>query len=439
MHISVPLPPLILQSLLMPCSIMKRSLMKSPKPRDRMTKRQKANDTADKRLSEVLKSKPEESEHSDFSILRWCWEEEDDKAPLEQQVKWLKDRNHELEVYLRNSIRMSNFLHLDWGSIETYNYTGQFKLVFYGTWNWGQNWGLRDASSLSPEQKQEIITYLDGYIVQEDFDSIYSRLRPDDQRDFGHFLTEAFLNKTVLDTFFRHPFWYVEEDVHFDDGNDNVVWDDPDSSLFGKKLETLHSQFSHVYSEYAQVWKAITTRLCNCTRPILARPVDMSFGEAMKARRDAKSEALATELLRNETFLSLLKPTEEPDKRLDNLAFLLPRIAQAAVTVMSQPPDLKFQTLKNRDASFLTAPETTSAAKIRAKSDPSEDEGRLLAIAHPYLFTTMNHTEENWEIIEPVYKAVAIFEDKNSPTVVEESRNKSKGTDKGKQVKKPKA
>ncbi|KAL4934236.1 uncharacterized protein BDV17DRAFT_3439 [Aspergillus undulatus] len=157
------------------------------------------------------------------------------------------------------------------------------------------------------------------------FDSIYSLVHPKQQRYFGSTLVEIFLNKTVIDAFFRHPFWYVEEEVHPSDNDDDVPWDK--MLLLGKKLEMLHSQFSNslvivlvilelvawlptsipVYSEYAQVRRTITTCLYNLTVFIMARPVDLHFGEAMKGHRDAEYKAMAVDLLKNEIFLSPLQ------------------------------------------------------------------------------------------------------------------------------------
>ncbi|KAL3468926.1 hypothetical protein BJX99DRAFT_265677 [Aspergillus californicus] len=289
-----------------------------------MTKRQKADHAAGERISAVLGQELEEDLNDGYDILDWIWEEDDDNAPLEDQVKWLKERNHNLEIYIRNSIGTTEYLRASWGATRVYNFKGQLKTVFHETWNWSMNWGCDDSSSLSSVQKREVIASLEGYIIQEDFDKIYSVVRH--QRHFCRTLAEIFLNKTVIDTFFRHPFWYVEEDVHPSDKND-VPWEKVSS--FGKKLETLNSQFSNVYVEYAQIWRSITTRLCNITIPFLGRRIDMGFGEAMRARRDAKCRAMAADLLtNNKTFLSLLKPTGQIESRLATLACILVPIAE---------------------------------------------------------------------------------------------------------------
>ncbi|KAL2870172.1 uncharacterized protein BJX67DRAFT_391428 [Aspergillus lucknowensis] len=352
-----------------------------------MDKRQKKADQAlGKRLAAVLNTEHEKTTHDALDILSWRWEEEDDNAPLEDQVKWLKDRVHDLEVFVRNSIRASNFLDCDWGTINAHDPRGHFKSTFLETLNFAQ--------------KRQVIASLDGYIVQEDFDSIYNRVHPAQQREFVKTLAETFLNKTIIDAFFRHPFWYIDEDVHPDIKQGEVTWDG--GSSFGKNLETLYSNFSNasnaVYIEYAQVWRTMTTRLCNVTVPILTRPVDLRFGEAMRARRGARCRALAANLLGNKIFLSLMKPTEETDRRLGNLADLLERISQSAVLIMSQPADVKFHTLKDLDDHFLTSSNTVEAAFFCVASSRSGGD-RVLGITHPYVFSTLNDLEQKKEII----------------------------------------
>lgn len=48
---------------------------------------------------------------------------------------------------------------------------------------------------------------------------------------------------------------------------------------------------------------------------------DFTFGKAIQARRNAKCKALARNLLKNDTFVSLLKPTEDTDQREGNLVW----------------------------------------------------------------------------------------------------------------------
>lgn len=164
---------------------------------------------------------------------------------LEDQVKYLKARVKDLEIFARNTMRTADYLKgdfLEWDIILPSHFPKEFTdIIIYWTWNWGVLWGGNDATALNKEQKQQVITSLDGYIVQEDFDSIHARLHPEMQCQFLMALTETFLNKTAIDTFFRNPFWYVDEDAQVDDNHEDVTWDGV--SPLGEKLGKLHGRF----------------------------------------------------------------------------------------------------------------------------------------------------------------------------------------------------
>lgn len=66
-----------------------------------------------------------------------------------------------------------------------------------------------DLDCLSKEQKRQIISSLDGYCVQEDFDTLVSRV-PYFMRDqIPAILAKLFLVKHVITQFLENPFWYL--------------------------------------------------------------------------------------------------------------------------------------------------------------------------------------------------------------------------------------
>lgn len=163
---------------------------------------------------------------------------------LEDQVKYLKARVRDLEIFAGNTMRTADYLKgdfLEWDIVLASHFPREFETTLYEAWNWSVLWAGCDITALIKQQKEQVITSLDGYIVQEDFDSIHARLHPEMQSRFLMALTETFLNKTVIDTFFRNPFWYVDEDAQVDDNHEDVTWDGV--SPLGEKLGKLHGRF----------------------------------------------------------------------------------------------------------------------------------------------------------------------------------------------------
>ncbi|KAL2826436.1 hypothetical protein BDW59DRAFT_179563 [Aspergillus cavernicola] len=390
----------------------KSSRIKKPSPP--VSKRQKAKDEALKQIAAVREQEPEEDPHGWYGILSYVY---DDNNSLEEQVKSLRARTRDLEIYVQNSIRNKEFLKGDffaWDVVLPPRFPDEFGMVFNRTWGWSQIWGADD----------QIIASLDGYIVQEDFNGICGRLPPLLQPGFPAHLAEAFLNKTIFDTFFRNPFWYVDESFQREDGNEKSTLDGV--SPLGEKLDTLYSSIQIVSNEYSQVWRSVTARLCNST--LFRQTKDFSFGKAVQAHRSAKCLALASHLLANKTFQCLLKPTDEIEKRLGNLGHILQEIAQSAVDMSAQIPLLGFSTLEDLDDQFFGLSSTTEAlpfcfAEYDAQGNTQLDGHRVLGIARPYVFRTVNDPQEEKEI-ELVATAQAFVEEEDSADGGESSKAK---------------
>lgn len=170
---------------------------------------------------------------------------------LEDQVKHLKARVKDLEIFARNTMRAAEYLKgdfMEWDIVLASHFPREFRTTLYETWNWSVLWAGSDITALTKKQKQQVLASLDGYIIQEDFDSIHARLHPEMQSRFLMTLTEAFLNKTVIDTFFRNPFWYVDESAQVDDNYEDVTWDGV--SPLGEKLGKLHERFQQGSSTF---------------------------------------------------------------------------------------------------------------------------------------------------------------------------------------------
>ncbi|KAI9368240.1 hypothetical protein BJX61DRAFT_546738 [Aspergillus egyptiacus] len=399
---------------------------KSPKvekpPRPPNT-RQKAKEEARKQIAEIQKQELEDQPYGPYGILGRTIPDDD---PLEDQVKSLRERVHDLEVYIRNSMRNTEFLKGDffqWQVVYSKHFPEEMHRVFRQSWNWSQCYAGDDVTCLSKKQKREVIASLDGYIAQDDFDSIHRRLHPSQQDRFMKLLTEAFLNKHILEAFFTNPFWYVDETAQPEDHHEDTTWEG--TTPLGERMNTLYSRLQKVDEGYSEVWRTVTARLCNSVWPEQGK--DLAFGNAMQARRNAQCTALASKLLANKTLLCLLKPTDKEELRLSALALTLQNAAQAAVDMSVQIPILGFHTLKDLDDRFSGTSDTV-------KADPwsfaynEQDECRLLGhrvlgIKHPYVFRTLNDPEE--QEIEPVLRAVLLVEEEKSAVDGKSSKGES--------------
>ncbi|KAL4778491.1 hypothetical protein BJX76DRAFT_343093 [Aspergillus varians] len=100
----------------------------------------------------------------------------------------------------------------DWVHTIPGGWPDDFYLITTYFRSWGTPWASQhlDEQSLSRAQKKQLIASLDGYCVQEDFDSIVSRLGHDQRKRILATFSMAFLVKTVVENFLQLPFWYAE-------------------------------------------------------------------------------------------------------------------------------------------------------------------------------------------------------------------------------------
>ncbi|KAL4901217.1 hypothetical protein BDW74DRAFT_170364 [Aspergillus multicolor] len=355
---------------------------KIEKSSPKANKQQKAKREALKQVLAIARTELETDPHGRYGILSYSYDDTGDS--LEDQVKYLKERVRDLEVYVRNSIRAADWLEGDF-----------LEDIFYATWNLAQNLAIDDIAGLSKKQKDRIVASLEGWLVQEDLDSIHARLQPAQQDQFGKALFEAFLNKAVVDILFRHPFWHLDEAVDEAGSHDDNAWGGV--SPLGDKLETLLSKFEKVGMEYAQVWRSITTRVANSVE--FGQTRDFALEKAMKARRDAQCKALAAHLLSNEA--------------------LTPRPG--------------FHTLANFGATFSGSSDTMWVDDLCTPKDGH----RVLGLTRPFVIRTVN-AEKIEKEIEPVAEAVVFIEDESLDADAEPS-GKAGTTGPGQPAKGPKA
>lgn len=109
--------------------------------------------------------------------------------------------------------------------------------------NWAFSYAHKDTSDLvclTKEQKRQIISSLDGYCVQEDFDTLVSRF-PYFMRDqIPAIFAKIFLVKHFFTQCFENPFWYLSASPEDHDDSEESEQKD---SIFRTELACLYKRF----------------------------------------------------------------------------------------------------------------------------------------------------------------------------------------------------
>jgi hypothetical protein len=138
----------------------------------------------------------------------------DETMPLGEQVKFMAERHKVLSDFISYLIDEKDYMEhaLEWTGVFPGDWASQFSTILSDTYSFARIYGYRDSAekSLTKRQKKQVIASLKGYCVQEDFDSILSRLNDEHKKSILETFAKIFLVKMVVDNFFKHPFWYIE-------------------------------------------------------------------------------------------------------------------------------------------------------------------------------------------------------------------------------------
>ncbi|KAL2849379.1 hypothetical protein BJX68DRAFT_267231 [Aspergillus pseudodeflectus] len=312
----------------------------------------------------------------------------DENAPAEEQLNQLKSRYTILANNIAQFLEEEELLTVagagEWSRTMPGYWPKEFGSAHYYASTFGFNWAYLSLSDMkwTKAQKKQLVSRLDGYCVQEDLDSIISCLREDDRAWFPKCLVAAFLMKTAVDTFFRHPFWYIEplpKGQEFFTGD--AEWQGV--SPQGVVLEELLAQFKQVNIQFARIWRALTTRLCN------QKYYPADYEKTLRARRRARCQSLAKEILADKVFSYLMKPItdDQIQAREDFLAHYLAKISDIAANMHSQNPCLRFETLYDLEPRFTEASGTMEPEYHvdLPKGDTKFDGCRVLLLQYPHV------------------------------------------------------
>ncbi|KAL3466944.1 hypothetical protein BJX64DRAFT_284093 [Aspergillus heterothallicus] len=338
----------------------------------------------------------------------------DETLPLEEQVKFMADRHRVLSDFIGYLVDEKDYMEnaVEWTGVFPADWTDHFEKILSDTWSFAAEYGYTDSAEkrLTKRQKKEVIASLKGYCVQEDFDSTLSRLNDHHKKSILETFAKIYLVKIVVDNFFKHPFWYVE---YLPPGAPETCDEAPWQGVSpeGAVLEQMMSRFEQINPEYGRIWRNLTVRLCNSMYCRLDD--DINFGKALAARRRARCRSLAKEILSNQTFLSLLKPTDDPARREEALGSRLVDISDTIVPMLSQEPSLELRTLDELEPKYHHTSKTLEAEWCHFLSQntdhipsPRLDGSRVLFIENPFALRV--HTDRDEYIVA---MATAVLED----------------------------
>ncbi|KAL5340610.1 hypothetical protein BJX70DRAFT_396591 [Aspergillus crustosus] len=280
--------------------------------------------------------------------------------------------------------------------------------------DWPELWGAIEL------MKEDLITCLQDFCVQDDFDSIVSRLSPVHRKGVLVIFAKVYLMKTIVENFLSHPFWYAEglsPEEKVDTRKAPWVGVTPD----GRVLERFLARFEEEDPLYARHWRNATARLCNSMYDEDGRN---PFGEILRSRRHARCHSLASKILQNNTFRCLLArsaSSKDTDNRKNGLGNCLTQALDHIIKMVSSQSDIKFRKFDDLDPQLLHKSEIMEAHYLH-KLQKAEDDVRkvvdirldghkVLIIGQPSIVYMWKEPSEKEFHEKMVCKAVAVMED----------------------------
>lgn len=330
----------------------------------------------------------------------------------EEQIKKLQEIIADLERARWASVHERSYVEggfTCWAGSSPREWPEKVVGVFSNFANWAMNYvheHTRDLNHLPKEQKQQLITRMAGYCVQEDFDAFVSHLPHPICNRVPELFATMFLIKDNVTKIFSSPFWYISTSPERQDDDGQSGQKD---ALFVAELDRLYQRFiegivfSHiltphrkltmssilVHPRYARVWRSVTSRLCNSVTYAQAR--DDTFGKQTLAHRKAVVNSMVAEMLADKTFQCLLRTPEDPDEaqeRDNNLRVAYQDAAELLVDLSTNHCSLDVQPPSEPFPGFCDSSDTMRAAFIHPlnEGDKRLDGSQVLAYIHPLIY-----------------------------------------------------
>ncbi|PKY00052.1 hypothetical protein P168DRAFT_293689 [Aspergillus campestris IBT 28561] len=262
----------------------------------------------------------------------------EEEAPKET-IQDLQQTIYQLREEMAVMRTLNHFINNNWATWASGNFDQWPKLmsaIFFTANQWSMRHGhveIKALDRLTKEQKSQLIASLDGYCLQEDYDSLLSRISPSVHEHVPYMLLTAYVNKFIVENILGRPFGYMTTRPDPADRDESALDND---TVLANELHRLWGIFSKVDLGYAHVWRTITIRLANVIN--FAQGRNVTFGTQMREHRKVASKAFASSLLADPILRLLLRepncPSEER-RRMEGLCAQFEKAAQTATHIFS--------------------------------------------------------------------------------------------------------
>ncbi|EHA25665.1 hypothetical protein ASPNIDRAFT_43919 [Aspergillus niger ATCC 1015] len=340
---------------------------------------------------------------------------------LEEEIGTLNKRIKVLQTILfeddKDNRHAENYLKADneakprvvqWASCCPVQWSKAINDIFISANCWAYSHINRDSTRLSLRQKKELISRLDGYCVQDDFDAIASSLPRVPRNSFLITMVKLLFVKECISSFFTNLFWYLVPDPGTEKKSDNGyhwVW---------TQIFTLYEKIRTSDPSAARPWRLWTTRFSN--------PSD-AFGKAMAAQRKRLVDKICEEFLNQDLVKYLLKSSEETAYH-DALVHLQEYFNDAAQTSVIISSHLKYLELENLNS--IGHVYSSAKMKLAQYYDPEQrkhrlEGSRILFIDFPAVYICDGRKDSSCRTLG--HPAVVYVEDNDEDNDVDDSNS----------------
>ncbi|RAK99424.1 uncharacterized protein BO80DRAFT_358996 [Aspergillus ibericus CBS 121593] len=262
---------------------------------------------------------------------------------------------------------------------------------------WVELWVAPDAASrLSADDKREIIASLNGFCVQEGWDSIHRRLPPTARIEMAKVVAETMINQFICTKFLDNSFWFMDAKLHATDRNGDAH--------FPQRFQYLYERLKAVEPMDAAWLKTLTVQKCNELSFFGSPPPPTQLARHTAAHRTALLRSYGNELLERRVFQLLLK--DEPRKaqrtqRDQALRSLLEHAAQEMIEADGGLyANLVVERLSDLPRTFQHGSDRTRLHGFHLGAMPG-DGGRILMVTRPGIVFTDMQSLSHWNQLPP--------------------------------------
>ncbi|KAF7179683.1 hypothetical protein CNMCM7691_008732 [Aspergillus felis] len=214
----------------------------------------------------------------------------------EAAVHRLQEKYSEIEMFM-----LKKAVQAGWSAVTDREVQKLCNRLHSKLYMWSLDYAIEDVNTVKPKlsasEKQNIITSLDGYCKQEDWESLMKRFPARIQKGILQVFAHTLWTKHLFEDVFMKPFLYFD---FYEQEEMTSTAGEPDTSL-PTKLQNMYQMFRTVDEAQAQEWRSDTVRLANSIVPLNEKDANVPLSRAEAAELLGKS--LKTPIVGPEAYL----------------------------------------------------------------------------------------------------------------------------------------